>query len=94
MLQGVSGSDPLVRIDVEAAIQEVVEEVKLLGLSIRHASRRGQQTGPQIASWLDGGQGPDGSLQGFVLVNLWAALRAFAILIYEQENVGERINRV
>ena len=62
MLEGLQWRDPLVRIERQAALQEVDKVVELLGFHITHAAGGGQKTGPQIAGRLNGGQGLDGSL--------------------------------
>jgi hypothetical protein len=46
--------DTPVRVERQASFQKLDELVELPLLSIRHAARRGQQPGPQIARRLDG----------------------------------------
>lgn len=62
MLEGLQWRDSLVRIERQAAFQEVNKVVELLGFRIAHVAGGGQETGPQIAGRLNGGQGLDGSL--------------------------------
>lgn len=63
VLERIRRKDPLVRIDVEAAVQEVVEQIQLPRLRLGHAGRCGLQAGSQISGRLDGGQGPDSGLR-------------------------------
>lgn len=62
MFEGLQWRDSLIRIERQAAFKEVNKMVELLGLRITHAAGGGQETGPQIAGRLNGGQGLDSGL--------------------------------
>lgn len=67
MPERVARQNPLVRVQVEAAVQQVVEQLQVLGLGLAHARRRGQEAGAQVACRLDDGQRFDGGLEGVLV---------------------------
>lgn len=62
MLEGLQWRDSLVRIECQAAFEEINKVVELLGFRITHAAGGGHETGPQIAGRLNSGQGFDRGL--------------------------------
>ena len=63
MPQRVARQNPLVRVQVEAAVQQVVEQLQVLGLGLAHARRCGGEACAQVACRLDDGQRFNGGLE-------------------------------
>lgn len=62
MAQRICGFDPLVGVERQAVFQEVDEVVQLSSFRVVHAPGCGHETGPEIASWFDHWESPDGCL--------------------------------
>lgn len=63
MLQCLRRRDPLVGVDSQAAVQEVMEMVEVSGLGLVHAARCDHEARAEIPSWLHHGQNSDCCLQ-------------------------------
>lgn len=63
MHQRLRGRDPLVRVDGQAAVQEVIEVVQLPRLCLVHAARCDHEARAEVPSWLYHGQYSDCCLQ-------------------------------
>lgn len=63
MPQRFVGRDPLIRVEIEAPLEQVKEEVELPGLSVTHGARCSREARAEISRGLGHGKGLDSSLQ-------------------------------